>query len=76
MEFFSAPDVDPLRSSFMCCLRVADVDEFYEAVRRSGVLERSTGTPRLLPVRQQAWGLRAGYLVDRDGTQLALIEQR
>jgi hypothetical protein len=26
-------------------------------------------------VRKQDWGLRAGYLVDLDGTQLTLIEQ-
>lgn len=27
LEFFPAPGVDPWSSSFMCCLRVADVDE-------------------------------------------------
>ena len=31
--------------------------------------------PRLHPVHMQEWGLRAGYLIDADGTQLALIEQ-
>ncbi|WP_157731782.1 hypothetical protein [Arthrobacter sp. YN] len=34
------------------------------------------GMPRLHPVRRQTWGLRAGYLIDPDGTQLTLIEQR
>ena len=76
LEFFPAPDFDPLSSSFMCCLRVSDVDELYDAIRSAGVPELSTGMPRLHRVRKQTWGLRAGYLVDRDGTQLTLIEQR
>ncbi|MCS5733457.1 bleomycin resistance protein [Herbiconiux daphne] len=76
LEFFPAPALDPLSSSFMCCLRVADVDELYDAIRRSGVPEKTTGMPRLHPVRAQEWGFRAGYLVDPDGTQLTLIEQR
>ncbi|MFB2581340.1 bleomycin resistance protein [Herbiconiux sp. P15] len=75
LEFFPAPDLDPLSSSFMCCLRVADVDELYEAIRASGVPVAPTGRPRLHEVRLQQWGLRAGYLVDPDGTQLTLIEQ-
>lgn len=76
LEFFPFPDLDPSSSSFMCCLRVADVDELYEAIRSSGVPAVTTGMPRLHPVRMQEWGLRAGYLVDPDGTQLTLIEQR
>jgi hypothetical protein len=51
------------------------VDELYDAIRRSGVPLASAGMPRLHPVRMQEWGLRAGYLVDSDGTQLALIEE-
>lgn len=76
LEFFPAPDIDPWSGSFMCCLRVADVDELYDAIRRSGIAEKTTGMPRLHPVQMQEWGHRAGYLVDIDGTQLALIEQR
>ena len=76
LEFFPFPDVDPLSSSFMCCLRVVDVDELYDAIHRSGVPAATTGMPRLHPVRMQDWGLRAGYLVDPDGTQLTLIEER
>jgi catechol 2,3-dioxygenase-like lactoylglutathione lyase family enzyme len=76
LEFFPAPSLDPLSSSFMCCLRVADVDELSDAIRSSGVPVASTGSPRLHEVRAQDWGLRAGYLIDPDGTQLTLIEQR
>lgn len=76
LEFFPFPDLDPYSSGFMCCLRVADVDELYDAISRVGVPEKTRGMPRLHPVRRQDWGLRAGYLVDLDGTQLTLIEQR
>ncbi|MFJ4171153.1 bleomycin resistance protein [Paenarthrobacter sp. NPDC089714] len=75
LEFFPAPDLDPFTSNFMCSVRVADVDGLYEAIQRSGVPVMTTGMPRLRPVRMQSWGLRAGYLVDPDGTQLTLIEQ-
>lgn len=75
LEFFPFPNLDPRSSNFMCCLRVVDVDELYEDIHRSGVPVSTTGMPRLHPVRMQDWGLRAGYLVDPDGSQLALIEQ-
>ncbi|QKJ21192.1 bleomycin resistance protein [Microbacterium hominis] len=75
LEFFPHPDLDPATSSFMCSIRVADVHELYGAIRHAGVHERAAGMPRLQPVRMQEWGLRAGYLIDPDGTQLALIEQ-
>ncbi|WP_440710868.1 bleomycin resistance protein [Herbiconiux sp. YIM B11900] len=76
LEFFPAPELDPSSSSFMCCLRVADVDGLYDAVRRAGVPEATQGMPRLHPVRRQEWGLRAGFLIDPDGTQLTLIEEK
>ena len=75
LEFFPAPALDPPSSNFMCCLRVADVDELYEAIRASHVPVGPRGMPRLHPVRMQEWGLRAGFLIDPDGTQLTLIEQ-
>jgi len=75
LEFFPAPGLDPRSSSFMCCLRVADVDDLYGAIRASGVPVSPHGMPRLHEVQLQEWGLRAGYLVDPDGTQLTLIEQ-
>jgi len=75
LEFFPAPDIDPLSSNFMCCLRVADVHGLFDAILRTGVPVTTAGMPRLHPVRMQSWGLRAGYLVDPDGTQLALIER-
>ncbi len=62
-------------SDVTCSLRVADVDSLFEAIAGSGVMVRTSGAPRLQPVRVQPWGQRAGYLIDLDGTQLALIEK-
>lgn len=74
LEFFPFPDLVPEESSFMCSIRVDDLDELYRRIHDAGVVERSTGRPRLHPVRTQPWGGRAGFLVDPDGTQLHLIE--
>jgi catechol 2,3-dioxygenase-like lactoylglutathione lyase family enzyme len=74
LEFFPFPALVPEESSFMCSVRVDDVDELYAQIRSAGVVEKPTGSPRLLPVTLQSWGQRAGFLVDLDGTQLHLIE--
>ncbi|MGC0366385.1 catechol 2,3-dioxygenase-like lactoylglutathione lyase family enzyme [Rhodococcus sp. 27YEA15] len=74
VEFFLFPDLVPEESSFMCSIRVDDVDELYRQIKASGVAERTVGSPRLLPVRLQPWGQRVGFLVDPEGTQLHLIE--
>jgi catechol 2,3-dioxygenase-like lactoylglutathione lyase family enzyme len=74
LEFFPFPGLEPEKSSFMCSIRVDDVDELYGQIGAAGVAEKADGAPRLLPVRQQPWGQRVGFLVDPDGTQLHLIE--
>ena len=74
VEFFLFPDLVPEESSFMCSIRVDDVDELYPHVREADIAERSEGRPRLSPVRRQPWGQRVGFLIDPDGTQLHLIE--
>lgn len=76
LEFFLAPELDPYSSWFMASIRIGDLDELYEAVLASGVPEVTTGIPRLVPVALREWGQRAGYLIDLDGTQLHLIEDR
>lgn len=73
LEFFPFPDLVPEESSFMCSIRVDDVDDLYRQIQDSGVVESHAGRPRLLPVRLQPWGQRAGFLIDPDGTQLHLI---
>ncbi|WP_144720118.1 VOC family protein [Agrococcus jejuensis] len=74
LEFSHQPDVDPATTAAMCVLRVADVDALVADIRAAGVPEATTGCPRLHPVRREASGLRIGYLVDLDGTQLNLVE--
>ena len=75
LEFFPYPDLDPATSSFRCTLRVGNVDELAGAIVAAGVPVRDTGFPRLHPVRMQEWGLRAGHLVDPDGTLLTFIAE-
>ena len=74
LEFFLFPGHVPEESSFMCSVRVDDLDELYRQIKESGVVEQTAGLPRLHPVELQPWGQRAGFLVDPDGTQLNLIE--
>lgn len=74
LEFYLAPELDPYSSWTMCSIRVDDLDALHAAIRASGVPERTTGIPRLVPIALQEWGQRAGFLIDCDGTQLHLIE--
>src|SRR5690554_3037877 len=74
VEVFLFPDLVPEESSFMCSVRVDDVEELYRQIKNAGVVEKTSGRPRLHPVRLQTWGQRVGYLIDLDGTQLQLIE--
>ncbi|GAA3646231.1 bleomycin resistance protein [Microbacterium marinilacus] len=74
LEFFLFPDLVPEESSFMCSVRVDDLDELYRQITQAGVVEKTAGRPRLHPAQAQPWGQRAGFLVDPDGTQLNLIE--
>jgi catechol 2,3-dioxygenase-like lactoylglutathione lyase family enzyme len=74
LEFFLDPGVNPLTSSFGCCLRLDDLDQFYAACRAAGIPEGNVGHPRLQRPRREAWGGRVGALIDPDGTLLRLIE--
>ena len=76
LEFFPFPDLDPLSSSFSCCLRLDDIDSLYDAAVAAGVPEAMAGHPRLHPARIEASGMRIAYLVDPDGTLLRLVENR
>ena len=74
LEFFPHPDLDPLTSSFSCCLRLDDVDAFTEVCRAADVPERTGGIPRLKAPMLEHSGLRIGYLIDPDGTLLRLVQ--
>lgn len=74
LEFFPHPDLVPEESSFMCSIRVDDLDGLHRQLREAGIPETTVGHPRLHPIRTEGWGGRVGYLIDPDGTQLHLIE--
>jgi len=74
LEFFPYPDLDPLTSSFMCCLRLDDLDAFYAVCKDAGLAEKPSGQPRLHAPEVQPWGARMGALIDPDGTLVRLIQ--
>lgn len=73
LEFFPYPDLDPMTSSFGCCLRLDDVDAFHADCLAAGIKDKRRGQPRVHPPRQEDSGLRIGYLIDPDGTVLRLV---
>ena len=73
LEFFPFPELDPATSSFSCCLRLDDVDAFYETCVAAGLPVTTQGWPRLHPPRLEESGLRIGALIDLDATLLRLV---
>jgi hypothetical protein len=73
LEFFPYLDLDPKTSCFSCCLRLDDLDAFYDLCKGVGLPE-TKGQPRLHPAKLEAWGGRVGALVDPDGTLIRLIQ--
>lgn len=76
LEFFPFADIDPWTSNHMCTIRVSDLDELHATIDRAGIPRGVVGIPRLTPITLESWGQRAAYLIDLDGTQLSLIEDR
>lgn len=74
LEFFPHLELDPLASWFSCCLRLDDLDTFYEICRNSGIPEGCRGQPRLHSPEKQSWGGRLAAFVDPDGTLVRLIQ--
>jgi hypothetical protein len=73
LEFFPFPELDPATSSFSCCLRLDDVDAFYETCVAAGLPVTPQGWPRLHAPRLEASGLRIGALIDLDASLLRLV---
>ena len=73
LEFFPHPDLDPHTSWFSCCLRLDDIDAFYQLLQAAGIEEKGHGFPRIHPPTENAGGLKMAALVDPDGTLLRLI---
>jgi hypothetical protein len=74
LEFFPFKDLDPAQSSFSCCLRLDDLDDFVAQVQSAHIPVACWGFPRLhLPSLEDS-GLRIAYLVDMDGSLIRLIQ--
>ena len=73
LEFFPFADLDPGMSSFGCCLRLDDVDEFFHTCEAAGLPVTALGSPRLHAPRVEQSGLRIGALIDLDASLLRLI---
>lgn len=74
LEFFPYPDLNPLESSFSCCLRLDDMASLYEQARAASIPERCWGMPRLHPPELENSGLTIAYLTDPDGSLIRLIQ--
>ncbi len=74
LEFFPFADLNPAESSFSCCLRLDDLQGFYDLCLGSGIPEQCWGWPRLHAPTEESSGLRIGYLIDPNGTLLRLIQ--
>jgi catechol 2,3-dioxygenase-like lactoylglutathione lyase family enzyme len=74
LEFFRYPDLDPLESSFSCCLRLDELERFYASCKAAGLLEKRSGYPRLHAPAVEPSGMRIGYMVDLDGTLVRLVQ--
>lgn len=75
LEFFPFPDLDPATSSFGCCLRLDDVQAFFDVMVHAGVEEKAIGWPRAHRPRLETWGGTVGALIDEDGTLLRLVQE-
>lgn len=73
IEFFRKDDLDPRHHDFGCCVRVEDLQELYDAVRRAGVPEKRYGLPSVRAIATQPWGQQMSTLLDPDGNLLRMI---
>ncbi len=75
LEFFLAPDIDPARSAHSCCLRLDDVNSFFEVVVAAKIPVIAHGWPRAHEPRREPWGGLVGALIDIDGSLLRLVQE-
>lgn len=73
IEFFRKDDLSPREHDFGCCLRVADLQSLYDAVRAAGIPEKRYGLPSVRPIETQPWGQQMSTLLDPDGNLLRMI---
>lgn len=74
LEFFPHSDLNPSESWFSCCLRLDDLNSFYEVCKGAEVPEQCWGAPRIQPPAVEESGLTIGALIDPNGTLIRLIQ--
>jgi catechol 2,3-dioxygenase-like lactoylglutathione lyase family enzyme len=74
LEFFPFPDLNPAESSFSCCLRLDDVDAFFDVVLAAEIPEKRSGWPRAHRPTREGWGGTVGAVIDPDGTLVRLVQ--
>jgi catechol 2,3-dioxygenase-like lactoylglutathione lyase family enzyme len=75
LEFFRKDDLEPRGHDFACCLRVADLEELYDAVCAAGIPQKRYGLPSVRAIATQPWGQRMSTLLDPDGNLLRMIAE-
>lgn len=73
IEFFSHPKLNPRKSWFSACFRVADLDDLFERFQSAGLSDNPKDIPRLTGIESLGHDLRIFYLVDLDGTLIRCI---
>lgn len=76
LEFFPEPDLKQDKSSFGCCLRLDNLDSFYDLCRNANIPETDKGWPRLSKPHTEPSGIRIAYLIDPNGSVLRLIQNQ
>lgn len=74
LEFFLYPDLDPQTSGYGSCLRLDDLEGFFQTGIDAGLPETNSGFPRIHRPERQDWGGTMGALLDPDGSLLRLIQ--
>jgi catechol 2,3-dioxygenase-like lactoylglutathione lyase family enzyme len=74
VEFFLNQQFDPAGSGYGTCLRLDDLDAFYQICVTAGVPVKNEGAPRLHPPKLEPWGGRRAALIDPDFSLLHLIQ--
>ena len=67
LQFWDAPQVDPLTTDASCYVSVRDADEWYAAWASAGVESDPATGSRLMPPAETDWGMREFALVDKSG---------
>lgn len=78
LEFFPFPDLDPLESSFGCCLRLDDLESFYrlQECRGAGNQRRSAQAPAAAERVQRSYDClpcRSGRVACPNGAESGLV---